>query len=77
MNESFCEWEEMLMEHILTCSRQGCYCTAMEAINERNDDITTIAVFIMAILTSRLDGTFVRFCTGVTEEHLFHASPFT
>ena len=77
MNEPFCEWEEMLMEHILTCSGQGCYCTTMEAINKRNDDITTIAVFVMAILTSGLDSTFVRFGTRVTEEHLFHACLFT
>ena len=77
MNESFCEWEEVLMEHILTCSGQGCYRTAMEAINKRNDDITTITVFVMTIFTSRLDGTFVRFGTRVTEEHLFHARPFT
>ena len=77
MNKPFCEWEEMLMEHILTCGGQCCYRTAMEAINECNDNVAAIAVFIMAILTSGLDGTFIRFGTRVTEEHLFHASPFT
>ena len=77
MNEPFCEWEKVLMEHILACGGQCRYRTTMETINKCHNNIAAIAVFIMAVLTSRLDGTFVRLCTGVTEEHLFHASPFT
>ena len=72
MNKAFCKWEEMLMEYILACSRQGSNSTTMEAINQGDDDMTTFTIFVMAIFTSCFDGTFIRLCTRVREEYLLH-----
>ena len=36
------------------------------------DDMTTFAVFVMAIFTSCFDGTFIRLCTRVGEKYLLH-----
>ena len=71
MNKTFCKWEEMLMEYILSCSRQGSNSTTMEAINQSDDDMTTFAIFVMAIFTSCFDGTFIRLCTRVRKNTFF------
>ena len=61
------------MEALLTGGGQGGDGTAMEAVDQRDDRITALAVVVKAVFAGRLDGTLVGLGTRVAKKDFAHA----
>ena len=71
--ETVVERAEVLVEDLLTGGGQGGDGTAMEAVDQRDDRITALAVVVKAVFAGRLDGTLVGLGTRVAKEDFAHA----
>ena len=71
--EALVEGTEVVVEHLLPGGGQGSDGAAMEAVDQRDDHITALAVVVEAVFAGRLDGTLIGLGTGVAKEDLAHA----
>ena len=62
------------VEFVLTCSSKSCKRSSVEGLLQCNDSPSPFAAVEPSILSCKLDGTFIGFCTGISKEDSFKSS---